>query len=94
MSRATDIAKNTADRARQNHHDRAAARVLKADRATAHSGEYLGFNADLGVHQVRLPDGSLVQANSGTNGGVAIGSVVSVNRPKGSEIGFMRAMSK
>lgn len=52
---------------------------------------YLGF--DDGVHQARAVDGSIVRGQMTTNGGVAIGSGVSVYTPEGGTA-FMDGMPR
>lgn len=70
--------------------DRTAAtaqREQKARNQQSGTGEYLGYNAATGKHQVSLPDGSIVSTDYESNSGVRIGEVVGVVLPKHSLVG-------
>ncbi|HEY9647560.1 MAG TPA: hypothetical protein V6C88_14385 [Chroococcidiopsis sp.] len=89
-----EIAKTYADEQRSALARKAALKQQESDRRTTFTGQYVGYSANDAVHYVQLDDGGMAIAESVTNGGVKIGQTVTVNRPKGSTIGFMKAMPR
>jgi len=63
--------------------DRYLQRQLEAQRGRdrqSSGGEYLGYDADTGLHSVELPDGGIVQGGSITTAGLESGDSVAVGR--------------
>jgi hypothetical protein len=89
-----DIARTYADEQRSTQARKAALKQQESDRRTTFTGQYVGYSARDAVHYVRLDDGGMAIAESVTNGGVKSGQTVTVNRPKGSAIGFLKAMPR
>lgn len=81
--RSIELATTAANLARQQQGQAAIERQKARDRASNHRAVYAGFDADTGRHQVKLPDGSRIQAKSVSNGGMESGDIVAVSRPKG-----------
>lgn len=73
--------------------DRYLQRQLK-QQGEQNTGEYLGYDADTGLHSVELPDGSVVQGTSVTTAGLEGGDRVLVGGAIGSMYGRFKAMPR
>lgn len=64
-----------------------AAREQKARNQQSNTGQYLGYDAARGKHQVSLPDGSVAATDYESNSGVRVGETLGVVLPKYSLVG-------
>lgn len=83
MSRASDIAKKSANQAWARWAERQIKQRLESTERLESSGRYVGYNAKREKHQVRLNTGKVVDAESITNAGLMKGDRVVVSRGKG-----------
>ncbi|MBD3882190.1 hypothetical protein IFO70_10505 [Phormidium tenue FACHB-886] len=88
---ARKISKLRATQARRTANQRQINRQQRRDRQQSSRATYQGYDADSGLHQCQLEDGSTVFSSALTNAGLAAGDRLSVGRSLGASYGTLNA---